>query len=78
MPRETLKALLEHGRIMGDRLTPSIEPARAVRRSFTEVGISLDAHCARLLDDGVRAFATAFDEMMAVIRERSAALLERR
>lgn len=78
MPRETLQALLEHGRITGDRLTPSVEPARAVRRSFEEVGISLDAHCARLLDDGVLAFATAFDEMMSVIRERSAALLERR
>ena len=78
MPRETLQALLEHGRIAGDRLTPSIGPARAVRRSFAEAGISLDAHCARLLDDGVQAFATAFDEMMAVIRERSAALLERR
>ncbi len=77
MPRETLQALLAHGRITDNRLDPSIEPARAVRRSFAEVGISLDAHCARLLDDGVKAFATAFDEMMAVIRERSAALSER-
>ncbi len=74
MPRETLAALLDHGRIGGNRLDPSIEPARAARRALAEAGVSLDAHCARLLDEGVQAFATAFDDMMAVIRERSAAL----
>jgi hypothetical protein len=31
-----------------------------------------------LLEDGVKSFATSFEEMMAVIRERSVALLQRR
>jgi len=74
MPHETLSALLDHGRIEVDRLTPSVEAARETRRALGAEGISLEQHCARLLDDGVRAFAQSFDDMMAVIRERSAAL----
>jgi transaldolase/glucose-6-phosphate isomerase len=78
MPRETLTALLDHGRIDADRLDPAIEPARAARRALAEAGVSLDAHNRRLLDDGVKSFAASFDEMMAVVRERSAALTQRR
>jgi transaldolase/glucose-6-phosphate isomerase len=78
MPRETLAALLDHGRIEGDRLTPSVAPAREERRALADAGISLEQHCNTLLDDGVRSFARSFDDMMAVIRERSAALLPRR
>jgi transaldolase/glucose-6-phosphate isomerase len=78
MPRETLDAFLDHGRVLGDRLDPEIENARRTRQAFADAGISLQAHCERLLADGVQSFATAFDEMMAAIRERSVALLQRR
>ena len=78
MPRETLDAFLDHGRVLGNQLDPHIESARRTRQALAEAGISLQAHCERLLDDGVKSFATAFDEMMAVIRERSVALLQRR
>ncbi len=78
MPRETLSAFLDHGTSRGNRLDPSIEDARRTRQAFADQGISLQAHCERLLADGVKSFATAYDEMMAVIRERSVALLQRR
>jgi transaldolase len=78
MPHETLAALLDHGRIEGNRLGPSVKSARETRGVLADLGISLEQHCARLLDDGVKSFAKSFDEMMAVIRERSAALLPRR
>ncbi|HEX7077070.1 MAG TPA: transaldolase [Candidatus Eisenbacteria bacterium] len=78
MPRETLEALLDHGTVAGNRLDPEIEPARARRRALAEAGVSLEAHCARLLEEGVASFARSFDEMMDVIRERSAALMQRR
>ncbi len=78
MPRETLDAFLDHGKVLGNRLDPEIENARRTRQAFADAGISLPAHCERLLADGVKSFATAFDEMMAVIRERSVALLQRR
>lgn len=78
MPRETLDAVLDHGRVEGNRVDPAIEPAQRTRREFEAVGISLQEHCQRLLVDGVVSFATSFDEMMDVIRERSAALAHRR
>ncbi len=78
MPRETLDAFLDHGAVTGDRLDPRIETARKTRQAFADLGISLEAHCRKLLDDGVASFAKSFDEMMEVIRERSAALAHRR
>ena len=74
MPMETLEAWLDHGAAAENRLDPQIEAARQTRRELAQAGISLDDHCARLLVDGVRSFAQSFDEMMAVVRERSAAL----
>jgi len=74
MPMDTLEAWLDHGVAAENRLDPRIEAARRTRRELAEAGISLDEHCARLLVDGVRSFAQSFDEMMAVVRERSAAL----
>ena len=78
MPRETLDAFMDHGRVLGNRLDPEIENARRARQALANAGVSLPAHCERLLADGVKSFATAFDEMMAAIRERSVALLQRR
>jgi transaldolase len=78
MPRETLDAYLDHGEPSGNRLDPRIETARATRRALAEAGISIEDHCKKLLVDGVDAFARSFDEMMDVIRERSAALADRR
>jgi len=77
MPRETMDAFLDHGAVTGNRLDPRIETARATRRALADAGISLEGHCAKLLDDGVKAFAQSFREMIDVIRERSAALLQR-
>jgi transaldolase/glucose-6-phosphate isomerase len=78
MPRETLDAYLDHGSPSGNRLDPRLETARKTRRALADAGISIEEHCKKLLDDGVGSFARSFDEMMAVIRERSAALAHRR
>jgi transaldolase/glucose-6-phosphate isomerase len=78
MPRETLDAFLDHGKVTGNRLDPEIESGRRTRQAFADAGISLQTHCERLLVDGVKSFAASFDEMMAVIRERSVTLLQRR
>ena len=78
MPQETLEAFLDHGRVLGDRLTPRIETARKTRHALAAADVSLDAHVAKLLGEGVASFAKSFDDMMDVIRERSAALTQRR
>lgn len=77
MPRETLDAYLAHGLAPTNRLDPRVETARKTRQAFADAGISLEAHCTKLLADGVQSFAQSFDEMMTVIRERSAALAQR-
>ena len=77
-PRETIDAWLDHGRVEGNRLDPRVETARKTRAAFAEAGVSLDQHCGKLLDDGVKSFAQSFREMMDTIRERSAALAPRR
>jgi hypothetical protein len=48
------------------------------RRVLADAGISLDAHCAKLLDDGVQLFQKSYRDLIDVIRERSAALMQRR
>jgi len=78
MPRETLDAVLDHGRVEGNRVDPAVEAARRTRQEFADIGISLQEHCDKLLVEGVSSFAKSFDEMMDVIRERSAALAHRR
>jgi transaldolase len=78
MPKETLDAFLDHGVVTGNRLDPRVETARATRRVLADAGISLEAHCAKLLDEGVASFGKSFQEMIETIRERSAALLQRR
>ena len=78
MPRETLDAYLNHGPAPSNRLDPRLETAAKTRKAFADAGISLEDHSRRLLKDGVQAFAQSFDEMMNVIRERSAALAQRR
>jgi transaldolase len=77
-PRETIDAWLDHGKTEGNRLDPRVATARKTRAAFADAGISLERHCAKLLEDGVASFATSFREMMDTIRERSAALAPRR
>ena len=77
MPRETLDAFLDHGKVTGDRVDPALPQARRTRQAFAEIGISLEDHCRKLLDEGVASFAKSFHEMMDVIRERAAALAPR-
>ncbi len=78
MPRETLDAFLDHGVVEGNRLDPRLETARMTRRVLADAGISLEAHCAKLLDDGVQLFQKSYRDLIDVIRERSAALMQRR
>jgi len=77
MPRETIDAFLEHGTVNGNALDTHIEDARATRRKFEALGISLEDHCRKLLEEGVEIFDKSFNDMMDVLRERSAALAHR-
>jgi transaldolase len=77
MPRETLDAFLDHGTVRGNCLDPRVEDGRKAREKLGGLGISLEAQCQKLLEEGVVTFAKSFEEMMEVLRERSAALAQR-
>jgi transaldolase len=64
MPPATLAAFRHHGRV-ADALTDSAPAARAALADIAAAGVDLDAVTARLLDDGVAAFAASMDELLA-------------
>jgi transaldolase len=73
MPEGTLKALADHGELS------SILPAdggdcEEVLAKFVEGGINVDALAAQLQDEGAKTFVKSWNELMAVINSKSAAL----
>jgi transaldolase len=73
MPEATLIALAKHGQL------ESILPAdggdcEKVLAEFVKAGIDLDALAARLQEEGARAFAKSWNELMDVIEAKSASL----
>jgi transaldolase len=73
MPEGTLKALADHGEI-GPMLAADGGDCEGVLAQFAEVGIDHDALAARLQDEGAKSFVKSWDELLAVIASKSAAL----
>lgn len=76
IPPATLDALREHG-IAENRLEQGIDEATEVMAALARAGISLDAITRKLLDDGVKSFAAAFDKVLASIETKRQGVLER-
>jgi transaldolase len=75
MPEGTLKDLADHGKFA------SILPAdggdcEEVLGQFAKSGIDVDALAARLQDEGAKSFVKSWNDLMAVITSKSAALKE--
>jgi transaldolase len=73
MPEATLKALADHGELA------SILPAdggdsEEVLAQFAKAGIDVDALAAQLQDEGAKSFVKSWNDLMAVITSKSAAL----
>jgi transaldolase len=64
MPPATLAAFRDHGRV-ADALTGSEPAARATLDALAAAGVDLDAVTARLLDEGVAAFAASMHDLLA-------------
>jgi transaldolase len=73
MPEQTLKALADHGEL-GDILPADGGDCEEVLAEFTKAGVDIDALATRLQDDGAASFVKSWDELMAVIASKSAAL----
>jgi transaldolase len=73
MPEGTLKALADHGEV-GPILPADGGDCEDVLARFAEAGIDLDALAAQLQDEGAKSFVKSWNELMAVIASKSAAL----
>jgi transaldolase/glucose-6-phosphate isomerase len=76
IPPATLDALRDHGKAE-NRLEQGIDEAGEVIAALARTGISLDAITQQLLDDGVKAFSSAFDKVMASIENKRQEMLAR-
>ena len=73
MPEGTLKAFAEHGRL-GTILSADGGECEEVLARFSKTGINVFALADRLQDEGAKAFVKSWDELMAVIASKIAAL----
>ena len=69
-----MKAFADHGSVGTPRWRPTAAIARACWRNSRGAGIDVDALAARLQSEGAAAFVKSWNELMAVIAGKSAAL----
>jgi len=75
MPEGPLKALADHGEL-GTILPADGGDCEEVLARFAKAGIDVDGLAARLQDEGAKSFVKSWNELMAVITSKSAALKE--
>ena len=73
MPEQTLKALADHDEL-GDILAADGGDCEQVLAEFAKAGVDIDALATRLQDEGAASFVKSWDELMAMITSKSAAL----
>jgi transaldolase len=73
MPQNTLDAYRDHGR-PAVTITTGVDDARALMARLAAVGIDMAEVTKQLEDEGVRAFADAFDSLSATVREKCESL----
>jgi transaldolase len=73
MPEGTLQAFGDHGDV-GDMLAPDGGNCEKVLASFAKADIDIDALAARLQDEGAASFVKSWNDLMACIDSKSAAI----
>jgi transaldolase len=73
VPEGTLKALADHGEL-GTILPADGGDCEEVLAQFAKAGIDVDALAAQLQDEGAKSFVKSWNDLMAVITSKSAAL----
>ena len=73
MPEATLKALADHGEV-GEILPADGGDGEKVLAQFGKAGIDIDGLAAQLQDEGAKSFVQSWNDLMAVIAAKSAAL----
>jgi len=73
MPEATLKDLADHGEI-GPIMAADGGDCEKVLEQFAQAGVNVDSLAARLQDEGAKSFVKSWNELLAVIASKSAAL----
>ena len=73
MPEFALKALADHGEL-GEILPTDGGDCEEVLAQFAKAGIDIDALAAQLQDEGAKSFVRSWNQLMAVIASKGAAL----
>jgi transaldolase len=73
MPEGTLKAFADHGEI-GTAMAANAGDSATVLAAFAKAGIDTDALAKKLQDDGAASFEKSWNDLMAVIKSKSAAM----
>ncbi len=73
IPPATYTAFRDHGTV-ALTIETGLDQAKADLAKLAEIGISLEAVCQKLQDDGVKAFADSFDSLMQTIQSKQAAM----
>ncbi len=74
MPPATLEAFRDHGRV-AETLTANLDEAREVLASLARIGIDLDQVTETLQREGVDAFSTSLDKLLASLDEKRCSIL---
>jgi transaldolase / glucose-6-phosphate isomerase len=74
IPPATMDAYRDHGRPRPS-LEEDVESAKAVMAALPGAGISIEAVTAKLVEDGVRQFADAADQLYAAVQKKRRAVL---
>jgi transaldolase len=73
MPEATLKALADHGKLDAI-LPPDGGDSEEVLTQFAKAGIDVNALATQLQQEGAKSFVKSWEDLMAVIASKSAAL----
>jgi transaldolase len=76
LPDATLLAFDDHGTV-ARTLDTDLDGAARVIGDLAELGIDIEEVAAKLEDEGVNAFAKSFDEVLATLGDRAAAIADR-
>jgi transaldolase len=75
LPPETLNAFKDHGKVPGETVADSLDEAAAALGRLKALGIDLEAITEKLQQDGVAAFATSFDQLIAALEKKRKAMV---
>jgi transaldolase/glucose-6-phosphate isomerase len=74
LPPDTIDAFRDHGKIPGPTVKEGFDEADATLSRLSGLGIDLNAITEKLQQDGVAAFSTSFDQLMAALDKKRKAM----